>query len=197
MLRLEDRLKTRFEWGLLADIQPPDYETRVAIIKNKAIRMGVELPEEVLTYVAENITSNVRQIEGTVNKILAFRDLLGSNVDAKAVTRAVRDMFKDTTDILPSADVIIEEVCKFYNIEEEALRGQSRTKETSQARQIAMFLIRSMTKLSLKDIGKEFQNRDHTTVIHSIERIEKLSKSNPEIAEVVKDIRSNVNDRYG
>ncbi len=197
MLRLEDRLKTRFEWGLLADIQPPDYETRVAIIKNKAIRMGVELPEEVLTYVAENITSNVRQIEGTVNKILAFRDLLGSNVDAKAVTRAVRDMFKDTTDILPSADVIIEEVCKFYNIEEEALRGQSRTKETSQARQIAMYLIRSMTKLSLKDIGKEFQNRDHTTVIHSIERIEKLSKSNPEIAEVVKDIRSNVNDRYG
>ena len=197
MLRLEDRLKTRVEWGLLADIQPPDYETRVAIIKNKAIRMGVELPEEVLTYVAENITSNVRQIEGTVNKILAFRDLLGSNVDAKAVTRAVRDMFKDTTDILPSADVIIEEVCKFYNIEEEALRGQSRTKETSQARQIAMFLIRSMTKLSLKDIGKEFQNRDHTTVIHSIERIEKLSKSNPEIAEVVKDIRSNVNDRYG
>ena len=197
MLRLEDRLKTRFEWGLLADIQPPDYETRVAIIKNKAIRMGVELPEEVLTYVAENITSNVRQIEGTVNKILAFRDLLGSNVDAKAVTRAVRDMFKDTTDILPSADVIIEEVCKFYNIDEDALRGQSRTKNTSQARQIAMYLIRSMTKLSLKDIGKEFQNRDHTTVIHSIERIDKLSKSNPEIAEVIKDIRSNINDRYG
>ena len=82
MLRLEDRLKTRFEWGLLADIQPPDYETRMAIIKNKAIRMGVELPEEVLIYVAENVTSNVRQIEGTVKKILAFRDLLGSNVDA-------------------------------------------------------------------------------------------------------------------
>ena len=197
MLRLEDRLKTRFEWGLLADIQPPDYETRMAIIKNKAIRMGVELPEEVLTYVAENITSNVRQIEGTVNKILAFRDLLGNNVDANSVTRAVRDMFKDTTDILPSADVIIEEVCKFYNIEDAALRGQGRTKETAQARQIAMYLIRNMTKLSLKEIGKEFQNRDHTTVLHSIDRIEKLRKSNPEIAEVIKDIRSNVNDRYG
>ncbi|MBQ2925922.1 MAG: chromosomal replication initiator protein DnaA, partial [Ruminiclostridium sp.] len=152
MLRLEDRLKTRFEWGLLADIQPPDYETRVAIIKNKAIRMGVELPEEVLTYVAENITANVRQIEGTVNKILAYRDLMGSNVDANAVTRAVRDMFKDTTDILPTAEVIIEEVGKFYSIDDTALRGQGRTKETSLARQIAMYLIRNMTKLSLKEI---------------------------------------------
>jgi chromosomal replication initiator protein len=197
MLRLEDRLKTRFEWGLLADIQPPDYETRMAIIKNKAIRMGVELPEEVLIYVAENITANVRQIEGTVNKILAFRDLLGNNVDASSVTRAVRDMFKDTTDILPTADVIIEEVCKFYNVEDPDLRGQSRNKELTQARQIAMYLIRNMTKLSLKDIGKEFQNRDHTTVLHSIDRIEKLSKKDPEIAEVVKDIRSNVNNRYG
>ena len=168
----------------------------MAIIKNKAIRMGVELPEEVLTYVAENITSNVRQIEGTVNKILAFRDLLGNNVDANSVTRAVRDMFKDTTDILPTADVIIEEVCKFYNIEDAALRGQGRTKETAKARQIAMYLIRNMTKLSLKEIGKEFQNRDHTTVLHSIDRIEKLCKSDPETAEIVKDIRSNVNDHY-
>ena len=197
MLRLEDRLKTRFEWGLLADIQPPDYETRVAIIKNKAIRMGVELPEEVLTYVAENITANVRQIEGTVNKILAYRDLMGSNVDANAVTRAVRDMFKDTTDILPTAEVIIEEVCKFYSIEDSDLRGQSRTKETSLARQIAMYLIRNMTKLSLKEIGKEFSNRDHTTVLHAIERIEDFCKSKPEIAEIVKDIRTNVNNRYG
>ena len=197
MLRLEDRLKTRFEWGLLADIQPPDYETRVAIIKNKAIRMGVELPEEVLTYVAENITANVRQIEGTVNKVLAYRDLMGSNVDANAVTRAVRDMFKDTTDILPTAEVIIEEVGKFYSIEDSDLRGQSRTKETSLARQIAMYLIRNMTKLSLKEIGKEFSNRDHTTVLHAIERIEDFCKSKPEIAEIVKDIRTNVNNRYG
>ena len=157
--------------------------------------MGVELPEEVLIYVAENITANVRQIEGTVNKILAFRDLLGNNVDAKSVTRAVRDMFKDT-DILPTADVIIEETGKFYNIEPEALRGQSRTKETAQARQIAMYLIRSMTKLSLKDIGREFNDRDHTTVMHSIERVEKLCKSNPETSEIIKDIRTNINDRY-
>ena len=146
MLKLEDRLKTRFEWGLIADIQPPDYETRMAIIKNKAIRMGVELPEAVLQYIAENITANVRQIEGTVNKIMALRDLEGSNIDAATVTRAVRDMFKDKTDIMPTADVIIEEVCNFYNIENSALRGQGRTKDTALARQVAIYLIREMTK---------------------------------------------------
>ncbi len=196
MLRLEDRLKTRFEWGLLADIQPPDYETRMAIIKNKAIRMGFDLPEEVIIYIAENITANVRQIEGTVNKILAFRDLLGNNVDAGNVTRAVRDMFKDPHSILPSADVIIEEVCKFYSIEEDELRGQSRIKETVQARHIAMFLIRSMTNLSLKEIGKEFEDRDHTTVLHSITKIEDLKGKEPETAEILKDIKTNINIHY-
>lgn len=196
MLKLEDRLKTRFEWGLIADIQPPDYETRMAIIKNKAIRMGVELPEAVLQYVAENITANVRQIEGTVNKIMALRDLEGSDIDAATVTRAVRDMFKDPSDIMPTSDVIIEEVCNFYNIENDAIRGQGRTKDTAMARQIAMYMIREMTNLSLKEIGREFENRDHTTVLHSIERIEKLKKSNPETAEVIKDIRANVNARY-
>ena len=193
MLKLEDRLKTRFEWGLIADIQPPDYETRMAIIKNKAIRMGVE---PVLQYIAENITANVRQIEGTVNKIMALRDLEGSDIDAATVTRAVRDMFKDPTDILPTSDVIIDEVCKYYSIENDVLRGQGRTKDTALARQIAMFLIREMTNMSLKEIGREFDNRDHTTVLHSTDRIEKLKKSNPDIAEVIKDIRANINARY-
>ena len=193
---LEERLRSRFEWGLTVDIQSPDYETRMAIIKNKAIRMGVELPEEVLIYVAENITSNVRQIEGTVKKILAFRDLLGSNVDASSVTRAVRDMFKETSDILPTAEVIIEEVGKFYDIDPNAIRGQGRTKATSWARHIAIYLTRHMTKLSLKDIGKEFDNRDHTTILHSIDRVEKQCKTDPETNEVIKDIRSNINERY-
>ena len=196
MLRLDDRLRTRFEWGLPVDIQPPDYETRMAIIKNKAIRMGVELPEFLLQLIAENITANVRQIEGTVNKIMALRDLEGSSIDAATVTRAVRDMFKDPTDIMPTADVIIEEVCSFYNIENSALRGQGRTKDTALARQIAMYQIRRMTNLSLKEIGKEFDNRDHTTVMHSIDRIEKLTKQSPEIAEVIKDINANINARY-
>ena len=196
MLRLDDRLKTRFEWGLLADIQPPDYETRVAIIKNKAIRMGMELPDAVLQFVAENITSNVRQIEGTVTKILAFQDLLGDSVDVKTVTRAVQDMFKDKSDILPTPALIIQEVCKFYDIPEDVLRGQGRTKDTSLARQIAIYLIRRMTTLSLKEIGREFENRDHSTVLSSLSRVEKLVKSDPNIAEVVKDITANVNAHF-
>ena len=196
MLRLEDRLKTRFEWGLLADIQPPDYETRMAIIKNKAIRMGVELPEFLLQLIAENITANVRQIEGTVNKIMAYQDLMGDTVDKETVIRAVKDMFKDKPDIVPTADVIIDEVCKFYNIDPPTLRGQGRSKDISTARQIAMYLIRRMTNLSLKEIGREFDNRDHTTVLHSIERIEDLSKNDPERTEIIKDIIANINSRY-
>ena len=196
MLRLEDRLKTRFEWGLLADIQPPDYETRMAIIKNKAIRMGVELPDFLLQLIAENITANVRQIEGTVNKIMAYQQLMGDSVDKETVVRAVKDMFKEKSDIVPTADVIIDEVCKFYNIEPATLRGQGRAKDISLARQIAMYQIRRMTNLSLKEIGKEFEGRDHTTVMHSIDRIEKLTKTNPEIAEVIKDINANINARY-
>ncbi|MTQ97675.1 chromosomal replication initiator protein DnaA [Pseudoflavonifractor sp. BIOML-A6] len=196
MMRLDDRLKTRFEWGLPVDIQPPDYETRVAIIKNKAIRRGMNLPDPVLRYIADNITSNVRQIEGTVNKILAFQELMGESVDVETVTRAVRDMFKEKAEFLPSSDVIIEEVCKFYNIENDALRGQGRTKDTALARQIAMYLIRRMTSLSLKEIGREFEGRDHTTVMHSIERVENLMKTNPEIAEIIKDLNANINARY-
>ena len=193
MMRLEDRLKTRFEWGLLIDIQPPDYETRMAIIKNKAIRMGVDLPNPVLEYIAENITANVRQIEGTVNKIMALRELEGNDVDSSTVVRAVRDMFKDKSDILPSSDVIIREVCKFYNIEEHALRGQSRVKDTAVARQVAMYLIRSQTHLSLNEIGREFDNRDHTTVLHAIKRVEKMMKDDADLTEIIKDIKANIN----
>ena len=196
MLRLEDRLKTRFEWGLLADIQRPDYETRMAIIKNKAIRMGMELPDFLIQLIAENITANVRQIEGTVNKIMAYQDLIGDTVDKNTVIRAVKDIFKEKSDILPTADVIIEEVCKFYNIEPATLRGQGRSKDISLARQIAMYLIRQMVGTSLKDIGKEFDNRDHSTVLNSLSRIEALVKNDPEKAEIIKDITTNINNRY-
>ena len=196
MMRLEDRLKTRFEWGLLVDIQPPDYETRMAIIKNKAIRMGVELPDPVLQYIAENITANVRQIEGTVNKIMAMQELEGKRVDSSSVVRAIKDVFKDKSDILPSSDVIIREVCKFYGIEDNALRGQSRTKDTATARQIAMYLIRSQTTLSLNDIGREFGNRDHTTVLHAINRVEERMKNDADLTEIVKDIKANINAQY-
>jgi len=196
LLRLDDRLKTRFEWGLLADVQPPDYETRMAIIKNKAILMGMDMPDLLLQLIAENITANVRQIEGTINKIIAYQDLMGDSVDKDTVVRAIKGMFKDKSDIVPTADVIIDEVCKFYNINPEVLRGQGKTKDIAIARQIAMYLIRRMTNLSLKEIGKEFEGRDHTTVLYSIERIEDLVKTSPEKAEIIKDITANINVRY-
>ena len=195
MLRLEDRLKTRFEWGLLADIIPPDYETRMAIIKSKAIRMGMELPDYIIQLIAETITANVRQIEGTVNKIMAYQDINGDKVDKNTVIRAVKDIFKEKSDILPTADVIIDEVCKFYNLEPGLLRGQGRSKDISLARQIAMYQIRRMTNLSLKEIGHEF-NRDHSTVLSALNRIEGLVKTDPEKAEIIKDITTNINSRY-
>ena len=196
MLRLEDRLKTRFEWGLLADIIPPDYETRVAIVKNKSIRMGMELPDFLIQLIAETITANVRQIEGTVNKIMAYQDLIGDTVNKDTVTRAVKDIFKEKSDILPTADVIIEEVCRFYSIEPSTLRGQGRSKDISLARQIAMYLIRRMTNLSLKEIGAEFGNRDHSTVLSALNRMENLIKTDAEKAEIIKDITTNINERY-
>ena len=195
MLRLDDRLKTRFEWGLPVDIQPPDYETRVAIIKNKALSRGIVLPDPVLQYIAENITANVRQIEGTVNKILAFQDLMGEQIDVATVIKAVGDLLKDKTGFLPSPDVIIEEVGRFYNIPAVEIKGLARTKDIVLARQVAMYEIRRMTTLSLKEIGEVFQ-RDHTTVMHSLERIETMAKKSPEMAEIIKDINANINARY-
>ena len=192
MLRLEDRLKTRFEWGLLADIIPPDYETRTAIIKNKAIRMGMELPDYIIQLIAETITANVRQIEGTVNKIMAYQDLNGDKVDKNTVIRAVKDIFKEKSDILPTADVIIEEVCKFYNLEPSLLRGQGRSKDISLARQIAMYQIRRMTNLSLKEIGAEFGGRDHSTVIHAVKKIRKLLDTDKVVHNLVTELENAV-----
>ena len=195
MLRLEDRLKTRFEWGLIADIQRPDYETRMAIIKNKSIRMGMELPDYIIQLIAENITANVRQIEGTVNKIMAYQDLIGDSVDKNTVIRAVKDIFKEKSDFLPTPEIIIDEVCKFYNLDPASIRGPGRLKDLTLARQVAMYLIREMVDISLQDIGKEF-NRDHSTVVHALGRIEKVLKSDSEMGEIIKDITRNINSRF-
>ena len=193
MLRMEERLKTRFEWGLPVDIQPPDYETRMAIIKTKAVNRGIDIPNPVLNYVAENITANVRQIEGVVNKILALQELMGERVDVDTTIRAVRDILRDTANYLPSADVIIQEVARFYDMDSETLRGQSQSKDIATARNVAMYIIREMTKISLNDIGQEFGGRHHTTVLNSINRVEKMKKEQPELSEIIRDITTAVN----
>lgn len=141
MLRLEQRLRTRFEQGLSADIQPPDYETRMALLKNKSLERGIILPDPVLSYMAENITSNVRQIEGVVNKIMAFQELMGEQVDVETTIRAVRDILRTKEDFLPSADTIIQEVARFYELDSSAIRGQGQNKEITTARNVAMYII--------------------------------------------------------
>ena len=195
MTQLEDRLQTRFEWGLMVDVAPPDFETRLAIIKNKAALLGVQLPDDISSFIAENLTANVRQIEGALNKLLAYRDLLGNQVDGEAVSRAVKDMLKKYNEFVPSPGLIVEYICRYYDVDEEQVRGQGRKRDLMEARQTAMYLIRRMTNLSLNDIGKEFGDRDHTTVLHSLDQVEKKMRSDPAYAEKVKEITTNINNK--
>ena len=193
MPTLEDRLRTRFEWGLLADIQPPDYETRMAILKNKANSLNLKLDDDVCNYIAINITNNVRQIEGTVKKIMAYHNLTGMELDLPNVSRAIDDMFKSEGSAVPTPSLIIGQVSKFYAIDETILRGTKKNKNTAEARQVAMYLIRQLTNLSLPDIGQEF-SRDHSTVLHSIRKIElALKGGSQQLSDNIRDITANIN----
>ena len=193
MLTLEDRLRTRFEWGLLASIAAPDYETRMAILKHKAEKLGLNLSDDVCNYIAINITNNVRQIEGTMKKIMAYRDLNDMPMDLQSISRAIDDMFKVDGHILPTPSLIVSQVCKFYNIDEIVLRGSQRNKGTADARQVAMYLIRKLTNLSLPDIGNQF-SRDHTTVLHAVKKIESdLKNGNTTLQNNIRDITANIN----
>ncbi len=196
MLRLEQRLRTRFEQGLPADIQPPDYETRVALLKNKSLERGIQVPDEVLAYVAENITSNVRQIEGVVNKIMAFTELMGDTVNKDTIIRAVRDILRAKENFLPSADVIIQEVARCYEQDPAAIRGKGQSKELVLPRNVAMYIIREMTQLSLEEIGQEFGNRHYSTVLNAINRVERQMKEQPDLVEMIRDITNAVNATY-
>ena len=193
MPTLEDRLRTRFEWGLLADIQPPDYETRMAIIKNKAKSLQIELPDDVCNYIAINVNRNVRQIEGTVKKIMAYRDLNGMEPTLENVTRVISDMFKSEGNALPTPSLIISQVCKFYSVDETVMRGTQKSKGIAEARQVAMYLIRQLTNLSLPDIGQEF-GKDHSTVLYNVRKVEvELKNGNETLQNNIRDITANIN----
>ena len=193
MLTLQERLQSRFQWGLIADINPPDYETRMAIIKNKATSLGLDLSDEVCNYIATNVTNNVRQIEGTVKKIMAYRDLNNMPLDLPNISRAIDDMFKNEGNALPTPNLIINQVCKFYSLDESVLRSTLRNKGTTEARQMAIYLVRKLTNLSLPEIGQEF-NRDHATVLYSIRKVETGIQSGDEaLKNTVRDITSNIN----
>ena len=193
MLTLEERLRTRFEWGLLASIEAPDYETRMAIIKTKATSLGLDLSDEVCNYIAVNVTNNVRQIEGTVKKIMAYRDLNNMPLDLPNISRAIDDMFKSEGNALPTPNLIISQVCKFYSVDESVLRGTLKNKGTAEARQVAIYLIRKLTNLSTPDIGKEL-NKDHSTVLYSIKKVEQaLNSGDSNLQNHIRDITANIN----
>ena len=192
MSLLDDRLRTRFEGGLMADIQPPDLETRMAIIRNKAAQLGLLLSDEAVEYIAENITANILQLEGVIKRLTAYKEILDDVITIDSVKRAIKDVIKIGT-YIPTPDIIIKETAKYYSLKEEDLRGQNRSKNTAMARQVSMYLIRSLTNLSLKDIGTEYEDRNHATVLASIRKVEDLLKTDSSMAGIVRDITSNIN----
>ena len=196
MTLLDDRLRTRFEWGLLADVKPPDFETRLAIVKNKAALLGMDLPDKIAVMIAQKVTANVRQLEGTVNKVLAYKELLDRDADEVTVNRAMQDILKGSNEYIPTPEGILAYVSRYYQLEESVVRGQQRVRSAVEARQIAMYLIRVMTNLSQDNIGQLFDNRDHSTVIHSIRQVEQKMKKDPAFAEMVKELKTNITARH-
>ena len=192
MSLLDDRLRTRFEGGLMADIQPPDLETRMAITRNKAAQLGLMLSDEAVAFIAENITANIRQIEGVIKKLTAYKDILNKVIEIEDVRRAISDV-KRVGDDIPSPDKIIKETARYYNITPEAVCGQDRSRIPTLSRQIAMYLIRTLTNATLNEIGSEFEGRNHATVLTSIRKIEDLIRTDPRMASTIRSISSNIN----
>ena len=191
MSLLDDRLRTRFEGGLMADIQPPDLETRMAITRNKAAQLGLILSDEAVEYVASKITANIRQLEGVIKRLTAYKEILNDVITIESVDRAIKDVVRNGSDI-PKPESIIRETAKYYSLKEEDLRGQNRSKNTAMARQVSMYLMRSLTNLSLKDIGEQYEGRNHATVLSSIRKVEDLMQKSPKMAEIIRDITSNI-----
>ena len=194
MSLLDDRLRTRFEGGLMADIAPPDLETRMAIARNKAARLGLLLPDSVIEYIATAVKSNVRQLEGVIKRLTAYQDILNDTITKEAVDRAIVDI--TVINDIPTPELIIRETANYYNLSPEDLKGVSRSREKTLGRQIAMYLMRQLTNLSLNDIGKEL-GRNHTTALSSIRRIEELMASDQAITIVIRDITSNITSSTG
>ena len=192
MATLDDRLRTRFEWGLMADIQPPDLETRMAITRNKAAQLGLMLSDDAVFYISDNITDNIRRLEGVIKKLTAYKEILNEVIDIDSVKRAIKDVMKEGI-FTPTPSIIIRETARYFQIDESELRGQSRSKNTAMARQISMYLIRTLTDLSLQSIGEMYENRNHATVLSSIRKVENLLRDDRKTATIVRDITSNIN----
>ena len=188
---LEERLRTRFEWGLTADIQPPDFETRVAIVKRKAELLNLDLPDDVAEYIANHLKQNIRQLEGAVKKLNAYYMLEGIAPCIGVTTTAIKDTLNDTQPIPVTIEKIINEVARTYNVIPSDIRGKKRSANVSAARQMSMYIIREITGMSMEAIGSEFQ-RDHSTVVYSINTMEKNIGKDRHLKETVDDIMKNI-----
>ncbi len=186
---LEDRLRSRFEWGLIADIQPPDFETRVAILKSKVGPYTKLVPEDVLTFMAHKIQRNIRELEGALIRVVAHASLNHQPISLELATKILQDVIPSAESKTLSIDTISRTVANFYHISLEEMRGKRRDKHIVFPRQVAMYLIREETASSLPAIGQAFGGRDHTTVLHSYEKISTEAKEDPRLQADLRKIR--------
>ena len=185
--RLEERLRTRFEWGVMADINPPDFELRAAIVKKKVDSLGLSFPEDVINYVAENLTDNVRQLEGAVKRINAQSLLTGSNISIDLAVRCISDQVVASEPVNTTIEKILNEVSNKFKVSVEDLKSRKRTSNIASARHSAIYIIKKLTNSSLPAIGKMF-GRDHTTVMNSIDAVEKRMANEPAYDQQIKEI---------
>ncbi len=192
---LEDRLKTRFEWGLTADIQPPDYETRISIINRKAASMDFTIPENVSEYIANRLKSNVRQLEGAVKKLRAFHLLENKPINVATAQSAISDIMNNSQPTPVTVDKIIEEVARTYLVAPEDIRSQKRNSVISTARQVSIYIVREITQMSMVEIGQTFGGRDHSTIVYALRQMESKLERDPRTRDTVDDIIKNIRSR--
>ncbi len=191
---LEDRLRTRFEWGLLADIQPPDFETRIAIIRRKAQLFDIQVPDDVAEYIANKLKTNIRQLEGAVKKLKAYKLLQGSSPSILVAQNAIRDILNDNQPVPVTVERIISEVGRTYGISPQDIRSTKRAAQISSARQVAIYIVREITQMSMSTIGEEFGGRDHSTIVYAIQQVEKNMQHDQRYKETIEDIIKNIRD---
>jgi chromosomal replication initiator protein len=186
---LEERFRSRFEWGLIADLKPPDIETRIAILKKKSELEGVTLPESVALYIADKVHSNIRVLEGYLRRVIAFASLKGEKIDLDLTKEALRSLL-DSASTVVTIEKIQKIVCHQFKIKPSQLKSKNNSPKIAFPRQVAMYLSKELTKASLPEIGKKFGGKHHTTVIHSIRKIEKMHNEDPEFNKEINSLIS-------
>ena len=191
---LEDRLRSRFEWGLIADVQPPDYETRIAILKKKAERDNLTVPDDVMAYIAKNIASNIRELEGALTRIVAFATLTNQDISIALAENSLKDIFSENSATPLTPELIQQVVAEYYNIRVEDIQGSKKPKNIAFPRQVSMYLCRKLLDISLPKIGESIGGRDHTTVIYAISKIEKQLESDEGLQKTVHALEKEIKE---